>query len=143
MPCKATLFRAKGRGRTVHTLHRRPYRRMPFLHLLYYHRRILGRGLGVFFEIYIARSYIDVDDILVSIIIHLKLFRVDAQSPYHSRMPVDHKRTSSDNFEFPQPSISIRDLLFGMTSLIMCVISAYDLNQSKAASFFSLHTANG
>lgn len=141
MPCKATLFRAKGLvGRTVHTLHRRSYRRMPFLHLLYYHRRILGRGLGVFFEIYTARSYIDVDDILISIIIHLNLFRVDAQSPYHSRL--DRKRTSSDNFEFPQPSISIRDLLFGMTSLTMCAISAYDLNQSKAASFFSLHTAN-
>jgi len=51
---------------------------------------------------------------------------------------IDLRRTSSDNVEFPHPSMRIREDLLGMSVWRSSAKSAYDLNQSKDSLFPTL-----
>ena len=53
------------------------------------------------------------------------------------------RRTSSESFEFPHPSMSIREALSGIRSFIIGARSAYVLNQSKSLSDSDLNCMNG
>ena len=76
--------------------------------------------------------YVSIDDLRVSIVVHL----LDVRQPVDERS--QNRHTSSDKVELPHPSMRILAFLFGMSSRIRSAMSAYFLNQSKVLSSDSL-----
>ena len=117
--------------------HRRPCFTVFFAHLLNHHGWILSAVMTsatVYFWRILVITHVYIHYVVIAIVIHL----YQSCSWRSKRNDKFNTSTSSESFEFPQPSMSILDVLSGMTSRMIWATSLYVLNQSNDAPSDSL-----